>query len=115
METAAFERSVAEVLGPTRRPGQVVVLDNLSVHQAESLRAAIAARKGELLFLPPSSPDLTPIEQAFSKIQALLRGLGARARDALEEAIRQAVSAITREDALAWFTHAGYALPAQES
>jgi transposase len=111
MDTAAFERYVEEVLGPTLRPGQIVVLDNLSVHKADSIRQAIAARQCELLFLPPYSPDYTPIEQAFSKLKARLRGLGARARDALLEAIRLAVDAITREDAAAWFAHAGYPLP----
>jgi transposase len=115
MDTAAFERYVKEVLGPTLRPGQVVILDNLSVHKAESIREAIAAHQCELFFLPPYSPDFTPIEQAFSKVKAILRGLGARARDALLEAIRQAVDAITREDAVAWFGNAGYTLPAQES
>jgi transposase len=115
MDTAAFERYVTEVLGPTLRPGQIVVLDNLSVHKAESIREAIAARGCTLLFLPPYSPDCTPIEQAFSKLKALLRGVGARAREALLEAIRLAVDAITRDDAVAWFANAGYALPAQES
>ena len=111
MDTAAFERYVEEVLGPTLRPGQVVVLDNLSVHQADRIRAAIEARGCRLLFLPPYSPDLTPIEQAFSNVKAILRRLGARARDDLVEAIRLAVDAITRDDALAWFAHAGYPLP----
>jgi transposase len=110
MDTAAFERYVQEVLGPTLRAGQIVVLDNLSVHKAASIREAIAARGCALLFLPPYSPDSTPIEQAFSKVKGLLRRLGARVRDALLEAIRLAVDAITREDAVAWFTHAGYAL-----
>ena len=114
MDTAAFERYVEEVLGPTRRPGQVVVLDNLSVHQAPSIRQAIEARQWTLRCLPPYSPDLTPIEQAFSNVKALLRRRGARARDALLEAIRLAVDTITREDAVAWFDHAGYALPSQE-
>ncbi len=115
MDTDAFERYVQEVLGPTLRPGQIVVLDNLSVHKADSIRAAIQARHCDLLFLPPYSPDFTPIEQAFSKIKALLRGVGARARDALVEAIAQAVDAITHEDAGAWFAHAGYALPNQDN
>jgi transposase len=115
MDTAAFERYVTEVLGPTLRPGQIVVLDNLSVHKAESIRQAIEARHCQLLFLPPYSPDCTPIEQAFSKVKAILRGRGARARDTLLDAIRLAVDAITRADALAWFTNAGYALPGQES
>ena len=113
METTTFEWYIAEALGPTLRPGQVVVLDNLSAHKAERIREAIAVRGCELLFLPPYSPDFTPIEQAFSKIKALLRGLGARTRDALHEAVRLAIEAITREDTAAWFTHAGYILPDQ--
>jgi transposase len=115
MDTPAFERYVVEVLGPTLRPGQVVILDNLSVHKAASIRAAIEARNCELLFLPAYSPDFTPIEQAFSKVKAILRGLGARTRDALIEAVSRAVSAITAADAAAWFLHVGYLLPATSS
>ncbi len=115
MDTDAFAQYIKEVLGPTLRPGQVVVLDNLSVHKATRIRAAIEALQCELLLLPPYSPDCTPIEQAFSKIKALLRGLGARTRDALFEAVRLAVEAITPDDAVAWFGHAGYTLPAQPS
>ena len=114
MDTATCEWYIAEALGPTLRPGQVVVLDNLSAHKAASIRQALAARHCELLFLPPYSPDLTPIEQAFSKIKALLRGLGARTHDALQDAVRLAFEAITRDDVVAWFAHAGYALPDQE-
>jgi transposase len=113
MDTATFAWYIREQLGPTLRPGQVVVLDNLSVHKAASIRQAIEARHCQLLFLPPYSPDCTPIEQAFSKIKAILRGLGARTRETLWEAVRLAVEAITPDDALAWFAHAGYALPAQ--
>ena len=97
------------------RPGQVVILDNLSVHQAAGIRTAIAERQCELLFLPAYSPDCTPIEQAFSKIKANLRGLGARTREALLEAVRQAVGTITAADATGWFAHAGYPLPAPPS
>jgi transposase len=113
MTTDAFAWSIREQLAPTLRPGQVVVLENLSVHKAASIRQAIEARHCQLLFLPPSSPDFTPIEQAFSKIKTILRGLGARTKEALWEAMRVAVEAITRDDALAWFAHAGYALSAQ--
>ena len=113
MDTATFEWYIAEQLAPTLRPGQVVVVDNLSAHKADSIRQAIAARGCELLFLPPYSPDFTPIEQAFSKIKAILRGLGARTLETLLEATRVAVDAITFADATAWFVHAGYALPAQ--
>jgi transposase len=113
MDTATFEWYIAEQLAPTLRPGQVVVVDNLSAHKADRIRQAIAARGCELLFLPPYSPDFTPIEQAFSKIKAVLRGLGARSKETLHEAVRLAIEAITRHDAVAWFAHAGYTLPAQ--
>jgi transposase len=115
MDTATFEWYITQELAPTLRPGQVVVLDNVSVHKAESSRQAIEARRCQLLFLPPYSPDFTPIEQAFSKIKAILRGLGARTKEALQEAVRLAIEAITRQDATAWFAHAGYALPAQDT
>jgi len=113
MTTETFEWYITEELAPRLRPGQVVVLDNLNVHKADSIRQAIASRGCELLFLPPYSPDFTPIEQAFSKLKAILRGLGARTREALEQAVGLAVEAITPADAVAWFAHAGYALPAQ--
>ncbi len=113
METESFACYITEQLAPTLRPGQIVVLDNSSVHKAERIRQAIEARHCQLLFLPPASPDFTPIEQAFSKIKAILRGLGARTKEALQEAVRRAIEAITRHDAAAWFAHAGYALPAQ--
>ena len=113
MNTETFEWYVREQLAPRLRPGQVVVLDNLSVHKAASIRQAIEARHCTLLFLPPYSPDFTPIEQAFSKLKAILRRLGARTREALPEAVRLALDAITRDDAAAWFAHAGSALPAQ--
>jgi transposase len=115
MDTLAFGRYIEEVLGPTVRPGQVVIVDNLSVHKGAAVRDALRARGCELVFLPAYSPDCTPIEQAFSKVKAILRGLGARTREALLEAADQAVSAITRADATAWFTSTGYALPAPTS
>lgn len=113
MNTETFEWYIREQLAPRLRPGQVVILDNLSVHKAASIREALAERQCEVLFLPPYSPDFTPIEQAFSKLKAILRGLGARTQDALQEAVRLAVEAITRDDVAAWFAHAGYPLPAQ--
>ena len=111
--TETFEWYIREQLAPQLRPGQVVVLDNLSVHKSASIRHALAARGCALLFLPPYSPDFTPIEQAFSKLKAILRGLGARTHEALVEAMHGAVEAITPADASAWFAHAGYPLPAQ--
>jgi transposase len=113
MDTEAFVWYITEQLAPTLRPGQIVVLDNLSVHKAARIRQALEARHCQLLFLPPYSPDFTPIEQAFSKIKAILRGLGARTKEALWEAVGLAVEAIIPADAIAWFAHAGYVLSAQ--
>jgi transposase len=112
MTTDTFEWYIRDELAPQLQPGQVVVLDNLSAHKAANIRQALAARGCDLLFLPPYSPDFTPIEHAFSKIKAILRGLGARTREALLEAVRLALDAITTDDATAWFAHAGYALTA---
>ena len=94
------------------RPGQVVVLDHLSVHKAARNCQAMEARQCTLLFLPSYSPDFAPIEQAFSKIKSILRRIGARTTEALWEAVRVAVEAITPTAAIAWFAHADYALPA---
>jgi transposase len=69
MDSVTFEWYITEQLAPTLRPGQVIVLDNLSVHKAASIRLASEARHCQLLFLPPYSPDFTPIEQAFSKLK----------------------------------------------
>jgi hypothetical protein len=80
---------------------------------AARMRQASAARHCRLRFLPPYSPDCTPIEQAFSTSKAILRGLGARTTQALWPAMRVAVAAITPADAIAWFAHAGYTLSAQ--
>ena len=108
IDTLAFETYVEHVLAPSLRPGQVVVLDNLSVHKGEWVRQAIEARGCQVLFLPAYSPDLTPIEEAFSKLKAWLRRLGARTREALEQAIAEALTQITVQDAHGWFWHCGY-------
>jgi transposase len=113
--TAAFEWYIREEVAPRLQAGQVVVRDNLSAHTAARIRQAIASRGCDLLFLLPYSPDFTPIEQAFSKLKAILRGLGARTHEALQEAVRLAIEAITPNDAAAWFDHAGYPLSAQDT
>ena len=97
------------VLVPTLRPGQVVVLDNLSVHKAPRVRQLIEAAGCRLLFLPPYSPDLSPIEPAWSKLKTLLRGIGARTKDALDAALTTVVHQITAADARGFFRHCGYA------
>ena len=107
-DTPVMVAFVARVLVPALRPGQVVVLDNLSVHKAPAVRRLIEAAGCTLLFLPAYSPDLNPIEPAWSKLKALLRGLGARSVDALHAALAQVIDAITPADAHAYFRHCGY-------
>ena len=83
-------------------------MDNLSVHKGSKIRELIEAQGCELLFLPPYSPDLNPIEEAFAKVKALLRRAGARTRDALVEALGHALEAVTSRDACGFFEHCGY-------
>jgi transposase len=110
---AVFEAYVERALAQVLRPGQVVVLDNLGAHKGERVRKLIEGRGCELLFLPPYSPDLNPIEEAFSKVKALLRRAGARTREALVEAMGRALDAVSTKDARGFFGHCGYPLPAQ--
>jgi len=105
-----FAAFVREVLAPTLEPGDIVVLDNLGAHRCAAAREAVEARGARLVFLPPYSPDLNPIERCWSKIKASLRGAKARTREALEAAIRRAIAAVTESDARAWFKHCGYVL-----
>jgi transposase len=109
-DSEAFEAYVEHFLAPTLEKGQVVVLDGLGAHRPQRIRELIEARGADLMFLPSYSPDLNPIEEAFSKIKALVRKEGARRvrREALVEAIGRALAAVTPEDAAGWFAHAGY-------
>ena len=91
----AFESYVEQVLAPSLQPGQVVVMDNLSVHKVARVQQLIEERGCHLLFLPAYSPDFSPIEETFSKIKAFLRRAGARTREALQEAIAQALLTVT--------------------
>ncbi len=113
LDTDAFVVYAREVLCPALRPGQIVLLDNLSVHKAAEVRRLIEGAGCRLRFLPSYSPDLSPIELAFSKIKELLRKAGARTQEALEAAIAAAIAAITPADALAYFAHCGYLSLAQ--
>ena len=107
-DSEAFEAYVEHFLAPTLREGQVVVLDGLGAHRPKRIRELVEARGADLVFLPSYSPDLNPIEEAFSKIKHLVRKEGARVREVLLEAIGRALAAITPEDAAGWFAHAGY-------
>jgi len=106
--TELFEIYIEQILAPSLEPGQMVMMDNLSIHKGDKVRQLIEARGCQLLFLPAYSPDLSPIEEAFSKIKAILRRIGARTREALQEALEQALLTITEADASGWFHHCGY-------
>jgi transposase len=104
----AFEIYVEQLLAPSLQAGQIVVMDNLRAHKGERVRQAIEAKGCQVLFLPGYSPDLSPIEETFSKLKMYLRRAGARTREALEEAICQALLTVTTQDARGWFGHCGY-------
>jgi transposase len=109
-----FETYVKRLLAPALRPGQVVVMDNLGAHRPKRVRELIERRGCELLYLPPYSPDLNPIEEAFSKVKHILRKIRARTKEALIEAMGRALEAVSARDAGGFFVHCGYRTPAQQ-
>jgi transposase len=110
VDTEVFNAYAEQVLGPRLRRGDVVVLDNLTAHRASRIEEVAEARGARVLWLPPYSPDYSPIEQCWSKIKASLRGAKARTRAALEEALRSALGLVTKADIRGWFKHCGYSL-----
>jgi transposase len=109
-DTDVFRTYVRQVLGPMLTPGEIVVMDNLGAHKAVGVQQALARRGARLLYLPPYSPDLSPIEPCWSKVKTVLRKAKARTREALDMAITGALATITDADAHGWFRHCGYAL-----
>ncbi len=109
-DAEVFRAYVEQVLAPGLRPADIVVMDNLGAHKAASIRQAIEAKGAKLIYLPPYSPDLSPIERCWSKIKTYLRKAKARTREALEEALKQALATVTDADAVSWFIHSGYAV-----
>lgn len=103
-----FTAFVEQVLCPTLGQGDIVVMDNLSSHKSAEVRRLIESRGAELLYLPPYSPDLSPIEPAFSKIKQRLRSLACRTRDALWRSMQTVLDTVTACDAANFFTHCGY-------
>ena len=114
VDGAAFVLYAERVLAPSLRPGQVVVLDNLSAHKHEDARAAVEAAGCRLLFLPAYSPDFNPIELAFAKVKERLRAAAERTFDGLVAATGAAVDAVTTADARGFFAHCGFPLPGQQ-
>jgi transposase len=99
---------VEQVLCPILQPGDVVVLDNLSAHRVAGIEQKVEACGAKLLYLPPYSPDLNPIEKAWSKFKQFLRSVKARTAEALDQAVTQALRTITADNAQAWFRHCGH-------
>jgi transposase len=100
-----FLAYVEHILCPALRPGDVVVMDNLSSHKIKGVRELIEKVGAEVLYLPPYSPDLNPIEKAWSKLKQLLRCAKARTSETLQQAIAEAIRLITPDNAKAWFNH----------
>jgi transposase len=109
VDGASFMAWINEDLCPQLRRGDVVVMDNLSSHKSPDVARAIEAAGARLMYLPPYSPDLNPIEPMWSKVKEALRAAAARTLDALGEAIGRAIASVTADDCLGFFTNAGYA------
>lgn len=105
-----FEAFVEQVLVPELRPGDVVIMDNLSSHKRLRVRELIEGAGARLVFLPPYSPDLNPIELIFAKVKQSLRSLACRTRDALWSAMQSVLEQVTEKDAVNCYKHCGYTL-----
>ena len=108
VDTDVFDIFVARVLVPALWRGDIVLLDNLSVHHASGIAQAVKAAQGHVLFLPPYSPDFSPLEHCWAKVKTCLRSSAARTRRRLEAALSTALTRIQPEDIRGWFTHCGY-------
>jgi transposase len=109
-DAEVFRTYVAQVLGPTLRPSDLVVMDNLTPHKSEETLELIRAAGAEVLFLPAYSPDLNPIEKMWSKVKQALRSAEARTEEALHQAIGAALAQVTAQDTASWFVSCGYSL-----
>lgn len=110
VDTLCFDAYVAQVLSPCLRRGDVVVLDNLGAHKASRLTEVAESRGARVLWLPPYSPDYSPIENCWSKIKTALRAAKARTRAELEKALAKAIELVTNADVRGWFKHCGYSV-----
>ena len=109
-DTDVFRAYVGQLLCPTLRPGDLVIMDNLSPHKSDPTLGLIQARGAHVLFLPAYSPDLNPIELMWSKVKSALRSAEARTELALIQASAAALATVTRQDAINWFAHCGYSI-----
>jgi transposase len=108
VDTDAFNAYVEQVLRPTIKAGDVLVLDNLSAHHASQIEEVAQACGAEVIWLSPYSPDFSPIEMMWSKIKSAMRAAKARTREELERAFKAGLELVTESDCLGWFTHCGY-------
>jgi transposase len=108
VDAAVFDAYVRQVLAPTLRSGDVVVMDNLSVHKMQKIEALITATGARLIYLPPYSPDFSPIEPCWGKLKTWLRGRKARTREALDQALADMIPKISNQDSREWFAYCGY-------
>lgn len=108
VDGAVFLAYVEQVLAPTLSEADVVIMDNLGAHKVKGVAEAIQARGAKVIYLPPYSPDLNPIEKCWSKIKTYLRAAKARTRQALEQALKEALLLVTEKDAQGWFVSCGY-------
>jgi transposase len=108
MTTLIFETYVEEVLTPLLQSGAILLLDNLSAHQGGTAQATLEAAGVQVIFLPPYSPDLNPIEKCWAKVKQALRAAKARTWDDLVDALAKALRSVSPSDVLAWFAHCGY-------
>lgn len=99
---------VEELLAPTLNRGEIVIMDNCSIHKMEEIEEAIEARGAWVIFLPRYSPDLNPIENCWSKVKSILRSLKPRTMEELMDALAKAFSSVTLQNILGWFNHCGY-------
>lgn len=109
-DTEAFVTYIGQVLCPSLKKDDIIVMDNLSVHKSPEVLALVQAVGAQVRFLPAYSPDLNPIEKMWSKIKGLLRSAEARTPEELDEAISMAFSKVTAKDALGWFASCGYSI-----
>lgn len=105
---AVFLAYVQQVLAPTLQRGDIVIMDNLGAHKVDGIAQTIEACGASVMYLPPYSPDMNPIEQCWSKIKTALRSAAARSKKTLDAAIAKAILTVTDSDAIGWFTHCGY-------
>jgi transposase len=110
VDGVVFRTYVEAVLAPTLTEGDIVIMDNLGAHKVAGVSQLIEARGARVIYLPPYSPDLNPIEKCWSKIKTYLRAAKARTREALEEALKEALWLVSAKDAIGWFASCGYSL-----